>query len=115
MVLGSESDFGAGRIYGLQASVSDEAMPLVDALAQVLGPLGIARYPGKTTGGPDMIPLAQIGVPAMRLMQDGTDYFDFHHTPNDTLDKVDPEQLRQNLAAWVVYAYMTAEWTGSFR
>ena len=115
LMVGSESDFGAGRIYGLQASVSEQALPLVDAMAQVLGPLGIARYPGQTTGGPDMIPLAQLGVPAMRLMQDGTDYFDYHHTPNDTLDKVEPAQLRQNLAAWVVYAYMTAEWTGSFR
>ena len=27
-------------------------------------------------------------------------YFDYHHTPDDTLDKIDPEQLRQNVAAW---------------
>ena len=35
-----------------------------------------------------------------RLNQDGTRYFDLHHTPDDTLDKVDPAQLRQNVAAW---------------
>ncbi len=37
---------------------------------------------------------------ASRLSQDGTHYFDLHHTPDDTLDKVDPEALRQNVAAW---------------
>ena len=40
------------------------------------------------------------GVAAIDLNQDGTRYFDYHHTPDDTLDKVDPAQLRQNVAAW---------------
>ena len=40
------------------------------------------------------------GLPAVTLNQDGTYYFDLHHTPDDTLDKVDPVQLRQNVAAW---------------
>ena len=39
-------------------------------------------------------------MPAIDLNQDGTRYFDYHHTPDDTLDKVDPVQLRQNVAAW---------------
>ena len=34
------------------------------------------------------------------LAQDGLKYFDLHHTPDDTLDKIDPAQLRQNVAAW---------------
>ena len=45
-------------------------------------------------------PMIAAGVPAVGLSQDGTYYFDVHHTPDDTLDKVDPEQLRQNVAAW---------------
>ena len=40
------------------------------------------------------------GQPGVGLNQDGTRYFDLHHTSNDTLDKIDPEQLRQNVAAW---------------
>jgi carboxypeptidase Q len=39
-------------------------------------------------------------VAAVDLAQSGTRYFDLHHTPDDTLDKIDPEQLRQNVAAW---------------
>jgi len=40
------------------------------------------------------------GLPGVGLSQDGTRYFDYHHTPDDTLDKIDPAQLRQNVAAW---------------
>ena len=40
------------------------------------------------------------GHPGVGLRQDGTRYFDLHHTSDDTLDKVDPAQLRQNVAAW---------------
>ena len=40
------------------------------------------------------------GHPGVGLSQDGTRYFDLHHTPDDTLDKIDPAQLRQNVAAW---------------
>ena len=40
------------------------------------------------------------GHPGIGLSQDGTRYFDLHHTPDDTLDKIDLAQLRQNVAAW---------------
>jgi hypothetical protein len=36
----------------------------------------------------------------VELSQNGWDYFDYHHTPDDTLDKIDPAALRQNVAAW---------------
>ena len=48
-------------------------------------------------------------------MQDGMDYFDLHHTPDDTLDKIDPEHLAQNVAAYVVFAYLAAELDVEFR
>jgi hypothetical protein len=44
--------------------------------------------------------MIEAGAPAIGLSQDGTYCFDVHHTPDDTLDKVDPEALRQNVAAW---------------
>jgi len=45
----------------------------------------------------------------LRLTQDGSDYFDLHHTPNDTLDKIDPKELDQNVAAWAAMIYLVAE------
>ena len=116
-VIGSESDFGAGPVYGLQSSsnVSPNAIHVVDTMAGLMGKLGVSRRSGDTSGGPDMIPLAALGVPALNLMQDGTDYFDLHHTPDDTFDKVNPEHMRQNLAVWTVFTFIAAEWPGSFR
>jgi hypothetical protein len=116
-VIGSESDFGAGPIYGLQSStnVSPNAIHVVDTMAGIMGKLGVSRRSGNTSGGPDMIPLAALGVPALNMMQDGTDYFDLHHSPDDTFDKVNPEHMRQNLAVWTVFTFIAAEWPGSFK
>lgn len=116
-IIGSESDFGAGPIYGLQSSdnISTNAIHVIDTMAGIMGELGVTRRSGNTSGGPDMIPLAALGVPAVNLMQDGTDYFDLHHTPDDTFDKVNPKHMRQNVAAWSVFAYIAAEWPGSFK
>ncbi|MEP0175235.1 MAG: M20/M25/M40 family metallo-hydrolase [Paraglaciecola sp.] len=116
-IIGSESDFGAGPVYGLQSSnnISPNALHVVDTMASLMGELGVTRRPGNTSGGPDMIPLAALGVPAINLMQNGTDYFDLHHTPDDTFDKVNPEHMRQNVAAWTVFTFMAAQWPGSFK
>lgn len=43
--------------------------------------------------------MARKGLPVLQLTQDLTRYFDLHHTPDDTLDKIDREDLRQNVAA----------------
>ncbi len=50
--------------------------------------------------GTDVGPTLALGVAAVDLNQDGTRYFDTHHTPDDTLERIDPVQLRQNVAAW---------------
>jgi len=69
-------------------------------VAALLAPLGIVRGTGVANAGTDLGPWSQAGVAAIDLNQDGTRYFDYHHTPDDTLDKIDPVQLRQNVAAW---------------
>ena len=115
-VLATESDFGAGRVWQLVSNVDDDANAAVDAIGHVLEPLGIIRggssVPG---GGPDIIPLAMQGVPTVRLNQDGTDYFDLHHTQDDTLDKIDPDALAQNVAAYAALVYLAAEMDVEFR
>lgn len=113
-VLGAESDFGAGRIYALRAGVADTARPLIAQIGDLLAPLGIAT---ETTGGgpgPDVGPMAALGMAWAQLAQDGTDYFDYHHTANDTLDKIDPHALDQQAAAYAVLAYLAAQAEGGF-
>lgn len=115
-VLATESDFGAGRIWQFASNVDEAANPAIDAISRIIAPLGILRggsnVPG---GGPDIIPLAMQGVPTVRLNQDGTDYFDLHHTPDDTLDKIDPDALAQNVAAYVALVYLAANMDVEFR
>lgn len=113
-VLGSESDFGADKIWRLNTSVKPESLPAIDRMMQVLAPLGVERGDGKANGGPDLSPIHAEGMAALSLTNDGTRYFDYHHTANDTLDKVDPKQLAQNVAVYVTWAYMAAQADGDF-
>ncbi|GAB5381601.1 MAG: M28 family metallopeptidase [Aliiglaciecola sp.] len=109
-VLATESDFGAQTIWQLVSNVNPQATILIDEIGKILSPLGIVRggadVPG---GGPDIIPLAAKGVPTIRLNQNGRDYFDLHHTPDDTLDKIDPDELAQNVAAYATTIYLIAD------
>lgn len=108
-IFASESDFGAGAIWRFDYAAEDKNyQQLLDDLNPVFNQLGIAPGEAATSGGPDIGPMAQLGVPVMRLRQDGTDYFDYHHTANDTLDKVDPDTLKQNVAAWAALYYTIA-------
>ena len=115
--LGSESDFGAGRVYNIGADLPAAADPVVDAMLRLLAPLGVGQTARDYTGssGPDLSPLNDLGLPSFRLLQDGTDYFDLHHTPDDTFDKIDPEALRQNVAAYAVFLWIAANTDVNFR
>ena len=68
--------------------------------AGTLARFGDTRSKNPGSGGTDIGALATAGTPVIDLQQDGTRYFDIHHTPDDTLDKVDPVQLRQNVVVW---------------
>lgn len=113
-ITGAESDFGAGLIWSFDWTSVNEDEPLIDQMAQLLKPLGVKKGNPKATSGPDLWPLRGLGMSTFALRQDGTDYFDLHHTANDTLDKVNPEHLKQNVAVYSVFAYAVAEVTGDF-
>lgn len=114
-VLAAESDFGAGRIWQIESRFGEKSLPFAKELQQKLAHLNIALGGNTTYGGPDVSVLAQAGVPVVALSQDGTDYFDYHHTPNDTLDKIDPDSLKQNLQAWLIMTETVANSTVNLR
>jgi hypothetical protein len=113
-ILAGESDFGAGRVWRISSRVAPEALPLVDELANLLAPFKVERGDNEAEGGADLSPMAPARVPLIGLSQDGTYYFDWHHTANDTLDKIDPKDMDQNVAAWAAVAYAAAEMPGNF-
>jgi carboxypeptidase Q len=112
--IAAESDFGAGRIYGFSTGGPDYARGAEVQIAAALAPLGIEHLPGTGGPGPDLVPFAERGLAWARLAQDGTDYFDLHHTPDDTFDKIDPAAIAQNVAAYAVFAYLAADAEGDF-
>jgi carboxypeptidase Q len=95
-----ESDFGADRIWKVDSRLGKEREAEARMLQGALNPLGIVAGALDEAEGSDISVLLADGVPGVGLSQNGTYYFDLHHTPDDTLDKVDPEALRQNVAAW---------------
>ena len=95
-----ESDFGADRIWRVTSNLGPARRDEARLIGAALAPLGIVTGSFEEAEGSDIGPMLEDGHPGVGLSQDGTRYFDYHHTPDDTLDKVDPVQLRQNVAAW---------------
>ena len=104
LIVAAESDFGAGKVYQLATLFNQESLEQAQELFSALLPLGVEQGENTARGGPDVSMLPKHGVPVVNLYQDGTYYFDYHHTPNDTLDKIDPADLQQNLAVWATFA-----------
>ena len=115
-VLAGESDTGADRVYrvGLPEAVlqGDFARTALRVLMPV-GVIGAADPP--TEAGTDVGPSVEAGVPSFTLSQDASRYFEIHHTPDDTLDKIDRSQLDQNVAAWSALVWLAADSDVDFR
>ena len=115
-IIAGESDFGADRVYALRLPAGAQGSDFQKAANRVLYPIGVlASRQVETEGGVDIGPMGPLGVPFFGLAQDGTRYFDLHHTANDTLDKIDPAQLTQNVAAWAALVWLIADSDVDFR
>lgn len=95
-----ESDFGADRIWRLDTNFTETSPDMYRRLAQSVVRFGVAPSQVVATGGADLNLARESKAPILDLQQDGTRYFDLHHTPDDTLAMIDPAQLRQNVAVW---------------
>lgn len=108
-VLAAESDFGAGRIWRFSSRVREESLPVTERIYGVVAPLGIERGDNAASGGADFSAMRDLGMPLLGLNQDGTKYFDYHHTAADTLDKIDPKDLDFNVAVYASVIYLAAQ------
>ena len=113
-VIAVESDFGAGHIYGFDSNAPEGAKDAIARIAAALKPLDVAHMPGKGDPESDIGPMTRLGMTWAWLGHDGTDYFDLHHNADDTLDKIDPKVLAQNVAAYAVFLYLASEAKGDF-
>jgi Zn-dependent M28 family amino/carboxypeptidase len=113
-VIASECDLGADRIYSINLPKGAAASSFGRTLGRVVAPLRTFISPKPAVnGGADLEELK--GVPLASLNQDATRYFELHHTADDTLDKIDPASLNQNVAAWAAFVYLAADSGTNFR
>jgi len=104
-----ESDFGAAHPLGFSAKISPEAAEFLRPVQEILHSFGASTIRIiQTSPGSDISAMAQAGVPALGIMQDGRTYFNYHHSAADTFDKIEPQALRENGAAMVVMGYALA-------
>ena len=103
------------RDQPLPSAPSDErgaaALATVREIAPLFGAIEATavRWGG---GGADIGPLMRDGVPGLSLDTVGTHYFDWHHSHGDTLDKVEPEDLRRATGMLAVMGYVLADMEG---
>jgi hypothetical protein len=116
IVVAGEADFGARNVYSVQLPPGAAGNDFGQTLQRIIAPLGanVDRLPALGSGD-DIRDLQKAGVPVVSLRQDGHDYFDTHHTADDTLDKIDPRQLEQAVAVWTVFTYLAAASDVDFR
>jgi hypothetical protein len=109
-----EMDFGTGRVYGFSSLTGPGGDEAAQGIFELLKPLGVTERGREGDAGTDVSPLKALGVPLFALLQDGTTYFDIHHSADDTYDKIDPVALEQAAAAVVTFAAVAADIPGDF-
>ncbi len=111
-----EADTGCYAPVGYRVDHMDPArrMRAIEALGPLLALLAPVGATLATPGyaGADLFPMREHGVLLLGHHMDLSQYFDIHHTPADTVDKVDPSVLAKNVAALAATAFMLAELPG---
>jgi carboxypeptidase Q len=106
-----EMDGGAEAPRGYSAGVDANSTEMLKQIGKLLERVGASEITGGG-GGSDIAPLLRDGVPGLGERTVGTHYFDWHHTEADTLDKVDPQDFRKNMASLAVMSYVLADMPG---
>jgi carboxypeptidase Q len=105
-----ETDSGGGRPLGLALPAGKPGVEILKQIATLTAPVGATQAGENGHAGADLRPLE--GVPQVGYEVEASRYFDYHHSQADTLDKVDPTDLRKNVAALAVTAYVLADMPG---
>lgn len=107
-VAGIESDSGSGAPWGFGIGREPHELEALMPYAPLFEPLGAHNFTGGG-GGADISPLTAEGMLGLGLRPDTSHYFDLHHSPADTIDKIAPFHLERNAAAMALMAYILAE------
>jgi Zn-dependent M28 family amino/carboxypeptidase len=104
-----ETDNGGASPQGFSTSLRGDDADLLRPLFLPLSEFGAGAFVAGGGGGADVGPLGQQGVPLFGLITDGQRYFDYHHSAQDTLDKVNERELALGAAALAYAASVLAD------
>jgi Zn-dependent M28 family amino/carboxypeptidase len=104
-----ESDAGAAPPRGFLTTLKGDALASIRQRTRILDRVGAAKFDTADETGADTRPLTDAGTVGFGLVPDPLHYFDYHHSPADTLDKIDPHELAQNTAAVAALTWVLAE------
>ncbi|MBS1681933.1 MAG: M20/M25/M40 family metallo-hydrolase [Bacteroidetes bacterium] len=100
-----ESDEGGFTPRGYTMMASDAVRAKIKSWKPLLEPYGLTEFDGRG-GGADIGPLGAQGTVLIGYSPDSQRYFDYHHTPEDTIDKVSPRELEMGAAAMTALVFM---------
>lgn len=100
-----ESDRGGFTPRGFTMPSDAKAKEKIRSWKPLLEPYGLSDF-SQEGGGADISPLAPQGVPLLGFLPDSQRYFNYHHTPEDTFDKVDKRELELGAASMAALVYL---------
>lgn len=100
-----ESDSGGFTPRGFSVGMSNEKAKSMKSWEKLFNPYGIYEFVGNH-GGADIDPLRELNVPVSNYSTDSQRYFDIHHTPEDTFEKVNRRELLLGATVMTQLIYM---------
>lgn len=100
-----ESDRGGFVPRGFTVPTEEKAKAKVRSWKPLLEPYGLSDF-SQEGGGADIGPLAPQGVALLGFLPDSQRYFKYHHTAEDTIDKVDKRELELGAASMAAMVYL---------
>jgi hypothetical protein len=104
-----EADRGGFTPFGFSIDGTPEQVKKVQSWKNLLLPYGL-YYFAKGGSGVDVNFLKPMGVPLLGLMPDSQRYFDYHHSVNDSFDKVNIRELQLGTASMAAIVYLIDEY-----
>lgn len=103
-----ESDRGGFAPRGFSVEADSGVLERVMRWKPTLESLNAGRII-RGGSGADISFLARAGVPSFGLLVEDHRYFDYHHSDNDTIDKVNPRELQMGAIVQAVLMYLISE------
>jgi carboxypeptidase Q len=100
-----ESDRGGFTPRGFTVPTDAKAKERVRSWKPLLEPYGLSDF-SQEGGGADIGPLAKQGTALMGFLPDSQRYFNYHHSAEDTIDKVDKRELELGAASMAAMVYL---------